>query len=139
MLFLWIISNVNNWVRITLKSTLNPRLHWKIFTLKWVIVFWVSLVLSSLWLMTLSKKARLVCWQAFFPGAYLCNEILAVSYNLYIRLLVSNKHSTQNAHIIWLTVKYNNSVVYIQLIKHFWASYIENLCYILSVSYLWHI
>ena len=42
-------------------------------------------VVSSLWLMTSSKKGSLKRWWVFFPGEHLCNGILAVSYYLHIR------------------------------------------------------
>ena len=41
--------------------------------------------------MTSPEKARIFGEKAFFPGAHLYHGILAVSYDLYIRSLVTNK------------------------------------------------
>ena len=39
-----------------------------------------------------SRRCAYFSGQAFFPGGHLCNKISAVSYDQYIRQLVSNKH-----------------------------------------------
>ena len=52
--------------------------------------------------MTSSKQARIL------PRSNLCNAILAVIYDLYMRSLVQNKYSTHNTLRTQLTSTYNN-------------------------------
>ena len=54
------------WLTLKLKSTA----HFKLYILLWALI---------------RRRAAHSIGQAFFPGAHLCNRILAVSYNLYIQ------------------------------------------------------
>ena len=68
--------------------------------------------------MTSHKKASPFSRQAFFPGAHLCNEILAVSYDLTYAKIFRDKYNItiNNYHgklrILYSVEKYlNNGLV----------------------------